>query len=463
MTGDITAASVVDIATGRAASADVVAASVERIDAFDGDLCTTLDLDRAASGGRGPLAGVPFLVKGNLDVAAPGLPTTAGSAALRGAAAPRRNAPALQRLLDAGALLLGTANLSEWANFRSASSSSGWSALGGQCRNPYDPSRSPGGSSAGSGAAVAARFVPFAIGTETDGSILCPAALNGVVGVKPTLGLVPTAGVVPIAASQDVVGPLARTVEDAALVLSVLAGRPVPLSRESLRGKRIGVGRAVYCGYDAGADAALEDALSVLSRLGATIVDPADLATAADLKSSDHELTVLLCEFRDDLAAYLRTRPGAPRDLGELIAWNRDHAAAELAHFGQDILEKAWETGGRADHAYAAARVESLRLARDEGIDATLRRHELDALVWPTYPVAWPIRLGSGGDGEVAGAGSTPTAVAGYPAVTVPSGLVHGLPVGIMFAGPAGSDARLCSYAYAYEQARPTLPPPPLG
>ncbi|HEX7353575.1 MAG TPA: amidase family protein [Mycobacteriales bacterium] len=461
MTEDaLTGAGVVDIAAGRVDGSEAAAASLARIDAYDDRLHTVLDLDRTAQGGHGPLAGVPFLVKGNVDTVVPGLPTTAGSAAMAGARPPKRNAPALQRLLDAGALLLGTANLSEWANFRSLESSSGWSALGGQCRNPYDTARSPGGSSAGSAAAVAARFVPFAIGTETDGSILCPAALNGVVGIKPTLGLVPAGGVIPIAASQDVVGPIARTVEDAARVLSVLAGRAIQLDRNSLQGKRIGVAREVYCGYDTGADAALEDALGVLSRLGATVVDPADVATAAELRDAPHEVTVLTCEFKDDLASYLAARDGAPRDLGELMAWNAAHADVELVWFGQDILEKAWATGGRADPAYPAARADALRLARDEGIDATLRRHELDALVWPTYPRAWPIRLGDGGDGHIAGAGSTPTAVAGYPAVTVPSGLADGLPVGIMFAGTAGSDAALCSYAYAYERARPAIPPP---
>jgi amidase len=460
---ELTAATAADIVAGRAVSTEVIEAVLERIDALDGALCTTLDLDRSATGGTGPLAGVPFLVKGNVDTVVPGLATTAGSASMTAADPPARNAVALQRLLDAGAVLLGTANLSEWANFRSLGSSSGWSALGGQCRNPYDTSRSPGGSSAGSAAAVAARFVPFAIGTETDGSILCPAALTGVVGIKPTLGLVPTDGVIPIAASQDVVGPVARTVEDAALVLSVLAQKEIPLDTDSLRGKRIGVARAVYCGYDAGADAALEDALSGLSRLGATIVDPADIATAAELRDQAYEVTVLTCEFKDDLAAYLATRPGAPRDLGEIMAWNNDHADLELAHFGQDILEKAWATGGRADAAYADALFTARRLARHEGIDATLERHELDALVWPTYPVAWPIGLLDGGDGAITGAGSTPTAVAGYPAVTVPSGLAHGLPVGIMFVGTAGSDAALCSYAYAYEQARPAIAPPQLG
>lgn len=460
---DLTAATVADIVTGRVASAEVVPALLARIDNVDDTLCATLDLDRTATGGDGPLAGVPFLVKGNVDTVAPGLATTAGSASMAAVGPPARNAVALQRLLDAGAVLIGTANLSEWANFRSLQSSSGWSALGGQCRNPYDTSRSPGGSSAGSAVAVAARFVPFAIGTETDGSILCPAALTGVVGIKPTLGLVPTDGVIPIAASQDVVGPIARTVTDAALVLAVLAQLDVPLDADSLRGKRIGVARAVYCGYDAGADAALEDALSVLSRLGATVVDPADIATAAELRDQAYEVTVLTCEFKDDLADYLATRPGAPRDLGELIAWNEAHADLELAHFGQDILEKAWATGGRADDAYADALFTARRLARHEGIDATLSRHDLDALVWPTYPVAWPIGLGDGGDGAISGAGSTPTAVAGYPAVTVPSGLVAGLPVGIMFVGTAGTDAALCSYAYAYEQARPALPPPPVG
>jgi amidase len=455
--------SVLDIVGGDVDPVDALVDSRKRIRAHDGDVRAVLQLTAGGASGTGRLEGVPFLVKGNVDVAPGyGLATTAGSAAMSAAASPRANAPALQRLLDEGATLVGTANLSEWANFRSTHSSSGWSALGGQCRNPHDLERSPGGSSAGSAAAVAAGFVPFAIGTETDGSVICPASLCGVVGVKTTLGLIPTDGVIPISASQDTVGPIARSTADAALVLSVLAGIDVPLPPDALRGARIGVGRAVYCGYDAVADAALEAALSVLSRLGAVIVDPADVLTAGELRDSDHEVTVLCCEFKDDLAAYLRTRPGGPQDLGELIAWNSAHADVELAHFDQDILEKAWSTGGRADPAYAPAREACLRLARTDGLDATLARHELDALVWPTYPTAWPIRLGDGGDGPISGAGSTPTAVAGYPAVTVPSGLAGGLPTGILFAGPAGSDARLLAYAHAYEQAAHHRSDPPL-
>lgn len=454
----------VDITSGRVDPRGALRESLARIERYDADLHAVLERHPAPGGGAGRLAGVPFLVKGSVNVAG-GLATTAGSAAMLDAAPPRANAPALQRLLDQGAALVGTANLSEWANFRSTQSSSGWSALGGQCRNPHDLTRSPGGSSAGSAAAVAAGYVPFAVGTETDGSILCPAALCGVVGMKPTRGLVPTAGVIPIAASQDTVGPITRTVADTALVLSVLAAREVPLVPDALRASRIGVGRAVYCGYDEAADAALEDALGVLSRLGAVIVDPADVLTAAELRDTDHELTVLRCEFSDDLAAYLATRPGGPCDLGEVIAWNTAHPELELAHFGQDILEAAWATGGRADPAYAPALAECRRLARTDGLDATLARQQLDALVWPTYPQAWRIGLGpgTGGDGEIAGAGSTPTAVAGYPAVTVPSGITGGLPTAIMFAGPAGSDARLLSYAWAYEHATGHLTAPPLG
>lgn len=433
-----------------------VAASRAKIAAADEVLHASLDpIDLDVPVADGPLAGVPFLVKGNIEVA--GVPATAGSTALAGVEPPTAHAPVVRRLIAAGAVPVATANLSEWANFRSIRSTSGWSALGGQCRNPWDLDRSPGGSSAGSGAAVAAGYAPFALGTETDGSILCPAALNGVVGVKTTLGLVPTDGVVPISSSQDVVGPIAASVSIAAAVLEVLAGIAVPLSRDALRGARIGVARQVYCGYDAGADAALESALSVLSKLGAVLVDPADIATAAALRDEPHEITVLQCEFKDDVAAYLARRPGAPRDLGELIAWNEAHPE-ELALFGQDVFEACWATGGRADPAYATALQTGRRLAREEGIDATLAKHELDALVWPTYPVAWPIE---GGDGQVAGAGSTPTAVAGYPAVTVPSGLAGGLPVGIAFVGPAGSDARLCAYAYAYEQGRPGIGAPP--
>jgi amidase len=414
------------------------------------------DAETAAGYRRGPLHGVPFLVKGNIDVGPTSpLRTTAGSAALAGSAPPAADAPALARIRAAGGVLIGSANLSEWANFRSTGSSSGWSALGGQCRNPHGPDYSPGGSSAGSGAAVAARLAPFALGTETNGSILCPASLNGVVGVKPTLGLVPGQGVVPIAGSQDVIGPLARTVADAALVWSVLAGRePVTLSPRALDGARIGIPRAVYCGYDAAADAALEAALGVLSRLGAVIIDPADISTAAALRDEPHEMTLLLCEFRDDLAAYLTSRPGGPAGLADIIAFNLEHAELELAFFDQDLLERSAASGGRNDPAYAPARAACLRLARTEGIDATLARHQLDALLMPSYPAAWPIRLGSGGDGNIAGSGAAPTAIAGYPAVTVPAGMSpQGLPLGVMFAGTAGTDARLLGYAYAFEQA----------
>lgn len=450
-------------------SAAVVEALMARIERWNPQLNAVLDLDEgspaqasacdadlAAGRRRGVLHGVPFLVKGNIDVG-PWSPvrTTAGSGALAEATGPASDAPALARIRAAGGVLLGSANLSEWANFRSTRSSSGWSALGGQCRNPHGMDYSPGGSSAGSGAAVAAGLVPFALGTETNGSILCPASLNGVVGVKPTLGLVPAQGVVPIAASQDVVGPLARTVADAALVWSVLAGtRPISLSPQAVRGARLGVPRSIYCGYDTEADAALEAALAMLSRLGAVIVDPAEIATATALRDEPHQLTLLLCEFRDDLAAYLRTREQGPRDLNDIIAFNTAHAGLELEWFGQDLLERAAACGGRADPGYAPAREACLRLARTEGIDATIARHQLDALVLPSYPAAWPIGRGRGGNGKIAGSVAAPTAIAGYPAVTVPAGCsAGGLPLGMMFAGPAGADARLLGYAYAFEQA----------
>jgi amidase len=293
------------------------------------------------------------------------------------------------------------------------------------------------------------------LGTETDGSILNPAAFCGVVGMKPTVGTVPTRGVIPIAASQDVVGPIARSVADAALVLGVIADDlgPVRLDPNALLGRRIGVGRAVYCGYDEGVDTAFEDALSVLSSMGAAVVDPADIATAVDLRDTDHEITVMLCEFKDDLQAYIATRSGAPANLEQLIEFNTAHANVELAFFGQDIFEKAAATSGRADPSYKPAREACIRLARTEGIDATIARHQLDALVWPTGPTAWHIGLETGGNRVGFSGGSTPTAVAGYPAITVPSGTSDGLPVGIQFSGPAGSDALLLELAFAYEQA----------
>ncbi|HEY7985080.1 MAG TPA: amidase, partial [Ktedonobacterales bacterium] len=359
-------------------------------------IAAALDAERAAGRARGPLHGIPILLKDSIDTA-DRMRTTAGSLALAGAQ-PARDAFTAERLRAAGAVLLGKANLSEWANFRSTHSSSGWSARGGQCRNPYALNRSPCGSSSGSAVAVAANLVAAALGTETDGSILCPASINGVVGIKPTLGLTSRAGVVPIAHSQDTVGPFGRTVADAAAVLTAiagpdprdpataaLAGRPPVdytqhLDPNALRGARIGIARAVYWGNSEKADAVAEAAIQALRSAGATIVDPANIPTAKAMSESDTELIVLLYEFKANLNAYLASAGGQPavRSLADLIAFNQAHASAEMPFFGQEHCLAAQEKGPLTDAAYLAALASNRRMAREEGVDAVLREHQLD-------------------------------------------------------------------------------------
>jgi amidase len=367
--------------------------------------------------------------------------------------------------------LLGKANLSEWANFRSSHSNSGWSARGGQCRNPYALNRSPCGSSSGSAVAVAANLAAASLGTETDGSILCPAGINGVVGIKPTLGLTSRAGVIPIAHSQDTVGPFGRTVADAATVLTaiagpdprdpataLLAGRPLVdytqyLDPGALRGARIGVAREVYFGNSEKADAVAEAAIQVLRAQGATIVDPANIPTAKAMRDSNDELTVLLYEFKADLNVYLAALGGQPaaRSLAELIAFNQAHAGAEMPFFGQEAFLDAQEKGPLTDAVYLEALANNRRLAREEGIDAVLREHHLDALLMPTTGPAWTVDHVNGD--HVLGGSSQPGALAGYPSISVPAGFVFGLPLGVTFLGTALSEARLIALAYAFEQA----------
>jgi len=413
-------------------------------------------LDREAADGRsrGPLHGRAVLVKDNVDTH--DLPTTAGSLALADAPPPSQDAALVSRLRDAGMVLLGKTNLSEWANIRDESSASGWSAYGGLTRNPYGLNRSAGGSSSGSGVAVAAGLAPFAIGTETDGSITCPAAFNGCVGIKPTVGLVPTTGVVPVSRSQDAPGPLATTVRDAAALLSVLAADGVDYASHAvpgrLAGKRIGVPRATYWGYSPHADAAAERAVALLAAEGATIVDHADLPAFADSVWED-ELLVLLAELRSGLAGYLATRKGeVPRTLEEVVRFNRQHADRELAHFGQSLFEKALAGPEVGDPEYAEARARCLAATREEGIDRVLREHRLDALVTPSYAPANPIDLVN--PESFPGSCTGPTAVAGYPLVTVPTELAAGLPVAVSFWGAAGSEATLVEIAHGYETAR---------
>ena len=440
---------------------------LDRIDEIDGQIasvCTRnpealaearrLDEEAAAGRVRGPLHGRPVLVKDNVDTA--DLPTTAGSLALAEQPPPARDATLVRRLRDAGMVVLGKTNLSEWANIRDGASTSGWSAYGGLTRNPYALNRSAGGSSSGSGAAVAAGLTPFAVGTETDGSISCPAAFNGCVGFKPTVGVVPTDGVVPISRSQDSPGPLTTTVRDAAALLGVLAGNGTDYAAHAvdggLAGKRIGVPRRLFWGYSPRADAAAERALSLLSAAGAVIVDHTDLVSMEDFTGED-ELTVLLAELRSGLADYLRTRPGdGPRTLEDVVAFNRAHADTELEHFGQSLFEAALAGPEDGSEEYAAARARCLEAARDNGIDAVLRRHELDALVTPSYAPASPIDLVN--EEHHPGACTGPSAMAGYPILTVPSGLAAGLPVAVSFWAGAGSETTLVEIGHGYEVAR---------
>jgi amidase len=413
-----------------------------------------LDAETASGAGRGPLHGRPVLLKDNLDTA--DLPTTAGSLALAGQPPPRRDAVLVRRLREAGMVVLGKTNLSEWANIRDGASTSGWSAYGGLTRNPYALNRSAGGSSSGSGAAVAARLTPFAVGTETDGSITCPAAFNGCVGLKPSVGLVPTDGVVPVSRSQDAPGPLALTVRDAAALLDVLAGDGRDYASHAvagrLAGKRIGVPRALFWGYSRHADDAAERAVGLLAAEGAVVVDGTDLASMVDFGWED-ELKVLLAELRTGLAGYLADRPGdGPRTLEDVLAFNREHAGTELRYFGQSLFEAALEGPVDGSPEYAAARQRCVTAAREQGIDKVLREHDLDALVTPSYAPAGPIDLVN--TEQLGGSCTQPSAMAGYPLLTVPSGLAAGLPVAVSFWGSAGSEATLVEVAHGYEVAR---------
>lgn len=418
-------------------------------------IAAALDAERRERGPRGPLHGIPILLKDNVDTGDRML-TTAGSLALAGAPAPRDSTVAA-KLRAAGAVLMGKTNLSEWANFRSTHSTSGWSSRGGQTHHPYALDRNPCGSSSGSGVAVAADLCTVAVGTETDGSVVCPSHANGIVGLKPTVGLVSRAGIVPIAHSQDTAGPMARTVREAAALLEVLSGRAgfvdacTEEAAAGLDGVRIGVARASF-GAHVGTDAVAEQVLALLSAAGAALVDPADLPTFPSYDAGDDELTVLLHELKHDLSAYLAGRPdGSPRDLAELIAFNRAHADSELTWFGQEFFEQAERLGGLDDPGYRTALERGQRRARAEGIDAVVARHGLHAFVAPAYSPAWKIDLVNG-DQMTGGQVTTLPAIAGYPLLSVPMGLVHGLPVGLAVFGPAGSEAVLIRIAHIVER-----------
>ena len=437
-------------------------------------IADALDAERKTKGARGPLHGVPILIKDNIDTADK-MRTSAGSLALENAVA-ERDAFIVERLRAAGAVIVGKTNLSEWANFRSTKSTSGWSARGGQVKNPYALDRNPCGSSSGSGTAIAANLAAIAIGTETDGSIVCPSGATALVGIKPTVGLVSRSGVIPISRTQDTPGPMARTVQDAAIVLSAITGHdprdPATLASEpladytrrlhpdALQGARIGVARRRYTGYSPAADRLFEAAIAVMKSRGAVIVDPADIPAAAQLDECEFE--VLLYEFKADLNAYLKTAGAgaAVRSLDELIAFNEKHREREMPFFGQEILLMAAKKGPLTSPAYRKALATCQARARAGGIDAVLKKHKLDAIVAPTGSPAWLTDLVNGD--HFLGASSTPAAVAGYPNVTVPAGYVFGLPVGISFIGTAWSEEKLIRLAYAYEQATRHRKPPRL-
>jgi amidase len=479
--------------SGRDTSRSLVEKYLARIDALDRngpalhsvlelnpearEIADRLDAERKSRGPRGPLHGIPILLKDNIATADK-LTTTAGSLALAGVTPPK-DAFIVERLRAAGAVILGKTNLSEWANFRSTHSSSGWSGRGGQTKNPYALDRNPSGSSSGSGAAIAASLGAAAVGTETDGSIVSPANTNGLVGIKPTLGLVSRSGIVPIAHSQDTAGPMTRTVADAAVLLGAMTGvdRDDPATRDSdrrgrrdytaaldrngLNGARLGIVRNRLFGSNAAADRLAEAAIAEMKQQGATIVDPANIPTLG--KFDDSEFEVLLFEFKADLNKYLMwLGPASPaHSLKDVIAFNAAHKDQEMSYFGQEIMEMAEKKGPLTSAAYTAALAKNHRMSRTLGIDAVMTKYRLDALVAPTGGPAWLTDLVNGDGGTASAPGpSTVTAVAGYPHITVPAGFARGLPVGISFFGRAWSEPALITLAYAYEQATKHRRPP---
>ena len=475
--GQYTARSVAERYLGRIDELDKCRPAINAVIEINPDalaIADALDKERRNRGARGPLHGIPVLIKDNIDTA-DRMMTTAGSLALLGSIA-ERDAFVAQRLREAGAVILGKTNLSEWANFRSSHSTSGWSGRGGQTRNPYVLDRSPCGSSSGSGAAAAANLCAIAVGTETDGSVTCPSSMNGLVGIKPTLGLISRSGIIPIAHSQDTAGPMTRTLTDAAILLGVMAGIDAndAVTKEStgkaqvdytkfldpngLRGARIGVARK-YFGFSEPVDKLMAAAIDTMKHLGAEIIDPADISTTGKFADSENE--VLLHEFKADLNAYLeRLGPKAPvHSLKEIIDFNEKNAAKEMPYFGQDLMIKAQGKGPLTTPAYLKALKQNHDLARTRGIDAIMGKHRLDALIAPTAPPAWPIDLPNG-DHFPGGDFTGPAAVAGYPHITVPAGYVFGLPVGLSFAGRAFSEPVLIRLTYAFEQATKLRKPP---
>ena len=481
-TGQLTARSIVESYLKRIEEIDQNGPGIHSVVEINPDavvIADQLDKERRDGNIRGPLHGIPILLKDNIETADK-LHTTAGSYALENVAV-KQDAQVARKLREAGVILLGKANMSEWAYFRSTRASSGWSARGGQTKNPYILTRSPCGSSSGSGAAVAANVIPVAIGTETDGSIVCPASANSIVGIKPTMGLVGRSGVIPGAHSQDVVGPMARTVADAAAVLGALTGVDAQdpatngsdgraqtdytkfLDPQGLEGARIGIARN-YFGYHEMVDALINQSIAVMKERGAVIVDPANVETAG--KFGGCEVTTFLYELKADLAKYLQERSSTgPRSLQDLIAFNEKNRDREMPYFEQEFFKLAQEKGGPlTDQAYLDAIKECRDLAAAQGLDATLRKYNLDAIVAPTLGPIMPIDLTLGDHLIPPWAtqywAPSVAAVAGYPHISVPAGYVSGVPVGISFMASAWSEPTLIKIAYAFEQATKYRKPP---
>ena len=468
--------------SGKYTSRQLVKKYLDRIDDIDKDgprlnsvievnpdamaIADALDRERKEKGARGPLHGIPILIKDNIDTA-DRMMTTAGSLALVGSR-PAQDSFVAKKLREAGAVILGKTNLSEWANFRSSHSTSGWSGRGGQTKNAYVQDRNPCGSSSGSGSAAAANLCAAAVGSETDGSVVCPSSANSLVGIKPTVGLIGRSGIIPISHSQDTAGPMARTVSDAAILLGALTGIDAndaitktsvgksftdytqSLNKDGLRGARLGIARK-YFGFNDGVDKLINDLISQMKKMGAVIVDPADIPTSGQFDNS--ELEVLLYEFKADLNNYLGKLGSSSQvhSLKDVIEFNEKNRDRELTYFGQDLLIKSQAKGPLTEKKYLQALAKNHLLARTQGIDFVMRKNKLDALIAPTGGPAWPTDWINGD--HFTGGYSSASAVAGYPHITVPAGYVFGLPVGISFFGGAWSEPKLIKYAYAFEQA----------
>jgi amidase len=468
--------------SGKFTSNELVRDYLRRIDDFDEsgpklnsvieinpdarEIAVALDRERKEKGPRGPLHGIPILIKDNIDTA-DRMMTTAGSLALVGSR-PAQDSFVAEKLREAGAVILGKTNLSEWANFRSSHSSSGWSGRGGQTKNAYVQDRNPCGSSSGSGSAAAANLCAAAVGSETDGSVVCPSSANSLVGIKPTVGLIGRSGIIPISHSQDTAGPMARTVSDAAVLLGALSGIDPRdamtkasagksftdytqfLDKDGLRGARLGIARK-YFGFNDSVDKLMNDLIAEMKKMGAVIVDPADIPTSG--KFDDSELEVLLYEFKADLNAYLgKLGTSSPvHSLKDVIDFNEKNRDRELIYFGQDLLIKSQAKGPLTEKKYLQALAKNQLLSRSQGIDFIMRKNRLDAMIAPTGGPAWPTDWINGD--HFTGGYSSASAVAGYPHITVPAGYVFGLPVGISFFAGAWSEPKLIEYAYAFEQA----------